>query len=90
MQPHESVRVTIEFQPTIETISGSVGPEGAAASPFYGWLELIDRLERLVTVPRSASPSASPSPSPSPSLSPSSSSSSSDGFGPESAAPPVG
>jgi hypothetical protein len=59
MQPPTSVRVTIEFQPTIETISGNVGPEGAAASPFYGWLELIDRLERLVAVPRSPSPSPS-------------------------------
>jgi hypothetical protein len=42
----EPVRVVLEIQRTRRTISGQVAVDGAQASGFYGWLELIDELER--------------------------------------------
>ncbi len=37
----------IEFEPTEGTISGRLSVEGLPATEFYGWLELINRLERV-------------------------------------------
>lgn len=45
----DPVRVTVEIESTVETISGKVSVDGAPASAFYGWLELIDKLERAAS-----------------------------------------
>jgi hypothetical protein len=44
----ESVNVQLEVRHTADTVSGRLAVEGAAASDFYGWLELINVLERAV------------------------------------------
>lgn len=46
MAGEQSVRVLVEIRHTGQTISGQVAVEGASPSDFFGWLELIDRLER--------------------------------------------
>jgi len=45
----EPVRVMLEIERGQRTISGWVAIDGAPASGFYGWLELIDQLERAST-----------------------------------------
>ncbi len=40
------VRVLLEIRHTGKTVSGQVAVEGSSPSDFFGWLELIDRLER--------------------------------------------
>ncbi|HTU84858.1 MAG TPA: hypothetical protein VMF57_04745 [Solirubrobacteraceae bacterium] len=45
MQGEQPVRVLVEIRHTGKTISGQVAVEGASPSDFFGWLELIDRLE---------------------------------------------
>lgn len=47
MSAQEPVRVVLEIQRAPQTISGQVTVEGAPASDFYGWLELIDELQRV-------------------------------------------
>jgi hypothetical protein len=42
------VRVVLEIEHEEGTISGRVAVAGVQASAFYGWLELIDQLERAV------------------------------------------
>jgi hypothetical protein len=42
----EPVRVILEIRRTQATISGQLAVDGAPASGFYGWLELIDELDR--------------------------------------------
>jgi hypothetical protein len=42
------VRVVVELERTGSTISGEVAVAGAPAAAFFGWLELIDRLERAI------------------------------------------
>jgi len=39
----------VEIDNGAETISGLIAVEGAPAGTFYGWLELIDRLERAAS-----------------------------------------
>jgi hypothetical protein len=46
MESEPPVRVLVEIQPAGKTVSGQVAVEGACATGFFGWLELIDRLER--------------------------------------------
>lgn len=46
MEGEELVRVQVELRHTGKTVSGQVAVEGAAPSGFFGWLELIDRLEQ--------------------------------------------
>jgi hypothetical protein len=41
----QSVRVLVEIRHTGQTISGQVAVEGASPIDFFGWLELINRLE---------------------------------------------
>jgi hypothetical protein len=41
----ESVRVSLELRPAQNTIAGELAVEDAAATDFYGWLELIELLE---------------------------------------------
>jgi len=55
----EPVRVMVEIDSEAETISGLLTVEGAPAATFYGWLELIDRLERA-TSPTGAEPDPAP------------------------------
>jgi hypothetical protein len=40
------VQVVVELERTGSTISGHVAVAGAPPRGFFGWLELIDRLER--------------------------------------------
>ncbi len=42
----EPVRIVLEIDGQQDTISGRVTVEGAPASGFFGWLELMDQLER--------------------------------------------
>jgi hypothetical protein len=42
------VQVVVELGRTGSTISGRVAVADAPATGFFGWLELIDRLERAV------------------------------------------
>jgi arsenite methyltransferase len=42
----EPVRIVLELEHDEHTISGRIAAADAAARDFYGWLELIDRLER--------------------------------------------
>jgi hypothetical protein len=48
MSPDSSVKVVIELERCAETISGEITVAGRGPTAFYGWLELIDRLERAV------------------------------------------
>jgi hypothetical protein len=41
------VRVVLDVTQETGTISGRLAVDGAPASLFYGWLELIDALERV-------------------------------------------
>jgi hypothetical protein len=40
------VQVMVEIKPTGGTVRGRISVDGAPPSGFFGWLELIDRLER--------------------------------------------
>jgi hypothetical protein len=40
------VRVTLDIEPAGKTIRGELAVEDGPASAFFGWLELIARLER--------------------------------------------
>jgi hypothetical protein len=42
----------VEMEPTGGTIHGRVSVDGAPPSGFFGWLELIDRLERAAAARR--------------------------------------
>ena len=46
MPGEQSVRVLLDIRHTGKTVSGQVAVEGSSPSDFFGWLELIDRLER--------------------------------------------
>jgi hypothetical protein len=46
------VQVLVEIRHTDQTVGGEISVEGAPAMDFFGWLELIDRLERAVDVSR--------------------------------------
>ena len=39
------IRITVEVG---HPLSGRIGPEGASAEPFAGWLQLLEMLTRLV------------------------------------------
>ena len=41
------VRVVLDITRTPSTICGQLAVDGVSASCFYGWLELIDALERI-------------------------------------------
>jgi len=45
----QPVRVMVEIDKGAETISGRITVGGAPSGTFYGWLELIDRLERATS-----------------------------------------
>jgi hypothetical protein len=48
MSPDSSVHVVVDLERCAETISGQITVAGAETTAFFGWLELIDRLERAV------------------------------------------
>ncbi|MBV9818049.1 MAG: hypothetical protein JOZ07_06825 [Solirubrobacterales bacterium] len=45
--PH-MVRAQLELSPAEDTIRGRLAIEGAPPSDFYGWIELINVLDRAV------------------------------------------
>jgi hypothetical protein len=51
----ESVHVVLDIEHTDGTISGQLVVDCAHAARFHGWLELIDRIERLVDPARTRS-----------------------------------
>jgi hypothetical protein len=46
------VQVLVEIRHTEHTVGGAIRVEGGPAMDFFGWLELIDRLERAVDLSR--------------------------------------
>ena len=50
MNTVEPVRVLIEIRQTADTIVGWVALNGEQATDFYGWLELIDRLDAAASL----------------------------------------
>jgi hypothetical protein len=42
----ERVCVVVLIERTDRTVTGAVSVEGAPTSGFYGWLQLIDKLDR--------------------------------------------
>ena len=42
------VRVLLEIECEQATVSGRLAVEGAHESEFFGWLELIDQLQRAI------------------------------------------
>jgi hypothetical protein len=44
------VRVVLDIDRAERTISGRLAVDGAPASGFYGWLELIDELGRVAAL----------------------------------------
>jgi hypothetical protein len=46
---HQPVRVVLDIERGKSTIRGRLAIDGAPASGFHGWLELIDELERAST-----------------------------------------
>lgn len=65
MDTKPGVTVVVELKRTSATISGQTSIDGAAATEFFGWLELIDRLERAAGSRLDGSPPISPVPTPS-------------------------
>lgn len=51
MSVPEPVRVVVEIQHTTDTVEGRIAVGDGSSSHFYGWLELIDRLERAAVGP---------------------------------------
>ena len=46
MKSLKRVHVELDLEGITTTIGGRLAVDGGAAREFYGWLELIDRLER--------------------------------------------
>ena len=46
MRPREPLQVVVDLEQTDETVRGHITVAGAASTEFFGWLELIDRLDR--------------------------------------------
>jgi hypothetical protein len=47
----EPVRVLLELTNDERTISGRIAVDEIPCGDFYGWLELIDRLQRATGIP---------------------------------------
>ena len=45
------VRAQLELSPAEDTVRGRLAVEGAPASDFYGWIELINVLEKAMSSP---------------------------------------
>lgn len=48
MNPREPLQVVVGLEQTDETVKGHITVAGAPTTEFFGWLELIDRLDRAV------------------------------------------
>jgi hypothetical protein len=48
MSTSEPLQVVVDLEQTDETVKGHITVAGAATTAFFGWLELIDRLDRAV------------------------------------------
>jgi hypothetical protein len=48
MSTGEPLQVVVDLEQTDETVKGHITVEGTATTAFFGWLELIDRLDRAV------------------------------------------
>jgi hypothetical protein len=60
-----AVQAMVEIEHSGNTIKGKLAIEDAPATEFYGWLELIDRLERAAstqTAPDQRAPPAEDQP----------------------------
>jgi hypothetical protein len=55
----EPLQVVVDLEQAADTVKGHITIAGAASTAFFGWLELIDRLDRAVERhggPREAAP----------------------------------
>lgn len=48
MSRSEPLQVVVDLEQTGVTVKGQITIAGAASTAFFGWLELIDRLDRAV------------------------------------------
>jgi hypothetical protein len=48
MSPDSSVKVVIDLERCGQTIGGDITVAGQGTAAFFGWLELIDRVERAI------------------------------------------
>jgi hypothetical protein len=48
MKPRQPLQVVVGLEQTDETVKGHITVAGATTTEFFGWLELIDRLDRAV------------------------------------------
>jgi hypothetical protein len=48
MSHRQPLQVVVDLEQTDETVKGRITVAGAASTEFFGWLELIDRLDRAV------------------------------------------
>ena len=46
----EPVRVVVEIERTTRTVQGQIAVGDAASRGFYGWLELLDGLDRAASL----------------------------------------
>jgi len=58
MDVKEPVQVTVSLEPAAETIQGRIAVDGAPATEFFGWLELIGRIERAAGMAHGQAPLA--------------------------------
>jgi hypothetical protein len=58
MRVPEPVRVVLDLEHGLDTITGRVAIAGGPPTRFYGWLELIDQLERATAKRRAREPEA--------------------------------
>ena len=54
MKSLKRVHVELDLEGITTTIGGRLAVDGGAAREFYGWLELIDQLERALAGTRQA------------------------------------
>ena len=54
MKSLKRVHVELDLERITTTIGGRLAVDGGAAREFYGWLELIDQLERALAGTRQA------------------------------------
>jgi hypothetical protein len=48
MSTSKPLQVVVDLEQTDETVKGHITVAGAPTTAFFGWLELIDRLDRAV------------------------------------------
>lgn len=55
MNKSDPLQVVVDLEQTEETVKGRITIAGSASTAFFGWLELIDRLDRAIERHRGSS-----------------------------------